>query len=425
MALVMAAAPPSMAANPRMATTPRRTAEDLALDVSRLMDGVREEVTALMQDGVQKTASFCASLCAERVVAARREMQRRWAEERRELERLYGVPERPGTSSASAFPASPAARSGYPPRHRDGASEQQVRTPRSEPPESVSDGQFPPPHMLTKGDSSETLFVSGLLRAAHQQSGGSLVAAARTAGPVNPRLQAAIFDESFLQMSAPTHGASRVAFHMDPSSSDAIAYDATFIDAYDAVQTLEERTNMASRAMDLLDEALQAAAGATATTSVSASPSGAQHAAMSGEAGSVHSFVSCSPPQNSGIAPALYAHTPISVSMCQRHGPSGGGAPPRANRPSEGCQLPRARRVEPNGNTEYIPPFGENGSDAATWDTPSLLEREQHSSMWQPVPISERERTHRDGSRAVFRERSVASISSGGPSLAAADVHGN
>ncbi|CAE8668496.1 unnamed protein product, partial [Polarella glacialis] len=41
---------------------------------------------------VQKTASFCASLCAERIVAARREMQRRWAEERRELEKLYGIP---------------------------------------------------------------------------------------------------------------------------------------------------------------------------------------------------------------------------------------------------------------------------------------------------------------------------------------------
>ena len=55
------------------------------------MDSVREEILQLMQEGVQKTASYCASVCAERVVSARREMQRRWAEERRELERIYGL----------------------------------------------------------------------------------------------------------------------------------------------------------------------------------------------------------------------------------------------------------------------------------------------------------------------------------------------
>lgn len=46
------------------------------------------------------------------------------------------------------------------------------------------------------------------------------------------------------------------------------AYDSTmtFIDAYDAVQSLEEKTNMASHAMDLLDEALQSAADASGVT---------------------------------------------------------------------------------------------------------------------------------------------------------------
>merc|ERR1712192_302300 len=49
-------------------------------------------VLQLMMDGVQKSASFCASLCAEKIVAARREMQRYRMEERRELEKIYGIP---------------------------------------------------------------------------------------------------------------------------------------------------------------------------------------------------------------------------------------------------------------------------------------------------------------------------------------------
>ena len=95
-------------------------AEDLALDVSRLMDSVREEIMQLMQEGVQKTASYCASVCAERVVSARREMQRRWAEERRELERIYGAAPGSGFGTPSSARLHSAPRAFAPSRSGEG-----------------------------------------------------------------------------------------------------------------------------------------------------------------------------------------------------------------------------------------------------------------------------------------------------------------
>jgi len=150
------------------------------------MDTVREEVLTIMQDSMQKTASFCASLCAERIVAARRELQHRWAAERQELERLYSLPSGGSTAANAASLATP-----------------------------LSTGFLP--------FVSPTAFVG--------VGGGGENSPSRA--------------PSFLNGGPPSE-----------------SYDATFIDAYDAVQTLEERTNMAARAMDLLDEALQTAAGA-------------------------------------------------------------------------------------------------------------------------------------------------------------------
>lgn len=170
---------------------------DLALDVSRLMDSVREEIMQLMQEGVQKTASYCASICAERVVAARREMQRRWAEERRELERVYGL------APGSGFGTPSSARLNSAPR--------MVSRPSSRP-----------------GSCHSWSTPCQELPSSSPQNEGAVVHA---------------------QSSSKADDHER---HLDSS----------FIDAYDAVQTLEERNQQAARAMQLLDEALRAAENA-------------------------------------------------------------------------------------------------------------------------------------------------------------------
>lgn len=151
----------------------------------------------LMQEGVQKTASYCASICAERVVSARREMQRRWAEERRELERIYGLA--PGSGAGSGFGTPSSARMNHVPRavaSRAGSCNS-WSTPCQELPASSPQNEGAAPRALS---SSKVEDDSG------QQN-----------------------------------------------------LDSSFIDAYDAVQTLEERNHQAARAMQLLDEALKAA----------------------------------------------------------------------------------------------------------------------------------------------------------------------
>jgi len=155
-----------------------------------------------MQEGVQKTASYCASLCAERIVAARREMQRRWAEERRELERIYGIPPS-GHAMAAASSTS--------------TSPSRLAMPSSGP------SSWMPP--ASRG--------SAEIRPASERCRAMQVSPTQTNQSPAP-----------VEGKQPVHEAS---------------YDSTFIDAYDAVQSLEERNHQAARAMELLDEALQAA----------------------------------------------------------------------------------------------------------------------------------------------------------------------
>ncbi|CAE7025018.1 unnamed protein product [Symbiodinium natans] len=172
------------------------------------MDAVRQEVMQLMQEGVQKTASYCASLCAERIVTARREMQRRWAEERRELERLYGLPPNScgaGTPMSSSARCSGTSRMALAPASRAGSVH--------------SSGTH-----------------EGFQPASSQQAGG----AQSSSFPSKAGLKASRASDEHLQHNL----------------------DSTFIDAYDAVQTLEERNQQAARAMQLLDEALRAAESA-------------------------------------------------------------------------------------------------------------------------------------------------------------------
>eukprot|EP00811_Abedinium_folium_P002910 NODE_12679_length_1210_cov_1.639889.p1 GENE.NODE_12679_length_1210_cov_1.639889~~NODE_12679_length_1210_cov_1.639889.p1 ORF type:complete len:308 (-),score=50.46 NODE_12679_length_1210_cov_1.639889:286-1209(-) len=159
---------------------------DVAFEVGRFMDHVREEVAALMVEAVQKAASYCAKACAESIIVARSELQRSCTEERKELQRLYGLR-----------------------------------------PRSVDDGTTPPQSFSASQNTEDASALQmSLQTAAERISDG----AAWTDGPLD-------------------HGIASAA------------YDSAYIDAHDAVQTLEERTHMASRAMELIEEALQIAEG--------------------------------------------------------------------------------------------------------------------------------------------------------------------
>jgi len=172
-----------------------------------------------------------------------------------------------------------------------------------------------------------------------------------------------------------SNGASKA--YMDPLSCEAVAYDSTFIDAYDAVQTLEERTNMASRAMDLLDEALQAAVGASAVGP--ASP-------YCAEPGSVHSFVSCSPGHLSGTTPAAAVCSPgVENFSHPRDMLSGGHAsssPHSQGGQSLGSQVPlgqlqRTLKSDVNTNAAQSKLHAETGIDTF----PAVVETCQGSSV--------------------------------------------
>jgi len=260
-----------------------RVAEDLALDVSRLMDGVREEVLALMLEGVQKSASFCASLCAERIVAARREMQRKLAEERRELERFYGpsgnlhgsfpVPSSPqgrfyGSSPSPSPPGN--APSMLPPtrtvpvvcrpdvpQYSPSYSSKAQPTLLPNRPVAVVERPDLPQHVPSVSSKVPRPGPGLGSVHGHGNSRAAPLPATSRACSVGPTVEA-------LQAWHPHSNGSAGLDNYGTASLD--SYDATFIDAYGAVQSLEEQTNMAARAMDLLDEALQSAVQATSST---------------------------------------------------------------------------------------------------------------------------------------------------------------
>lgn len=250
------------------ATHAPKVAEDVAMDVSRLMDEIAEEVKVMMMESVHKTASYCASLCAERMVAARRDMQQRWAAERRELQRLYcythpeGKPshfaESPATTARTFFPFNPAALSKHPAAHRSlthsAADLASVpNSARSTQFTTASDGRvnsntFGFPNSVVQGASpwlpapADSLQQHPRQAARRTRSGPSRrLASTRSLGDGG----SAHFQCGYPEMT---------------SSGDCAMHHASFeiIDTYDAVQALEENTSMATHAMDLLDQALNA-----------------------------------------------------------------------------------------------------------------------------------------------------------------------
>lgn len=346
-------------------------AADMALlDVRGLMDSVREEVTQLMLEGVQKTASFCASLCAERIVAARREMQRRWREERRELERLYGLQ----TATAGAGFASPGSCPTPTPRKPF-----MDLPPRSVPSMPGSRPQDPSPMRSTS---------------------------------------------------------SRGAFAESTSQ-----YDSTFIDAYDAVQTLEERTQLATRAMDLLDEALQAAADVSGTSSAGSCAGGATQelqlpAHLEDAFGGATETRPSRPPPH-----------PPNARVLMSPQPSPGAAPsaPGQGTPSR-PQLPRASLALGAGPRQWSGSFGPpsplrsgvSGTSASTRSRDPTPTRQPSPASPKPVlipestaassRIQEPDPRHAYGhgipGTAVKRERSAGSTATALSSLRGAELHG-
>lgn len=256
------------------------------MDISRFMDAVCEEVTNLLLDGVRRSASLCASLCAERIVSARREMQRRWAEERRELERLYELQGGTVVRMEQGYGASLAG----------GLLMRSASTPTSAP-RHVGPVAAPPESSPPRGTQpyshgqSGPFFAPPVPKSSAMQGGSPVTVVGRPspgasagASPASPRRGG----------ERPPAGA-RVSDHRQGSPSRSPGsemYDTVFMDAHGAVQDLEEQTHQAAHAMDLLDEALNDARRLASTGGVGSptSMAGAGAAAHGLQAASAGGF---------------------------------------------------------------------------------------------------------------------------------------
>lgn len=205
-----------------------QTADDVPLvvvDVRQIMDQVHREVTELLLEGVQKAAHICAAECAKQVVAARREMYQHFQAQQRGPSPL---------SAPLSAPRSPAVASSLP------VIPGPIRSMAS--PTAVLAGSQAGGHAAPEAPQpSQDL-----------QPNGSAVARSNTTPRTTPQ-------SSRTPMSTLNGGSySPVSDTLVTSGG---AYD-TYIDTQDAVQSLEDRTRRAARAMDLVEEAIQLAANA-------------------------------------------------------------------------------------------------------------------------------------------------------------------
>lgn len=406
----------------------RRCAEDLALDVSRLMDTVRDEVMALMQEGMQKTASFCASLCAERIVAARRDMQRRWAEERRELERYHGIP-----GSQSAGPMSPAPM-GFPPF----SPVKPDVAPSARPPTRTLPVVCQPDASPGSVKTTKHAPAAGSWPGLSAARPPALTAGLHSAFPSEPRAVGAVGAAA-----APFSGMSPCGASNLNGAVALESYDASFIDAYDAVQTLEERTSMAARAMDLLDEALQAAAEATTSrpqSARSARPSPVDPVFMAprqpqaASPDSSASFPSRSPDISGSTAAVAENASPEDALDVQDQDEDVRSARPSLASNGEGaCPRDLAHASEPELGRDSQPDLPPDDMRTIRISTPPPppMATQESPSRHEVADVEERSSRgvvqHAPGGdfrsgRASLRECSVAS--SANASIAAADLHG-
>jgi len=200
------------------------------IDMNQLMEAVREEVTALMLDGVHKTASLCASTCAQHVVAARRQMH----------QRLKG---RNGGTTPNSMPT-PTNSTGFlglTPRQHFRALPRVAPAEARGAPATASTMPCPIPiYTPVPGCSLEEAAANDEQNDAH--GAFAFASAAQTPANLTPR------------MTPSTNGVFQDSLDLSPS----MAYD-TLVDTRDAVQSLEDKTRMASRAMELIEEAIKVA----------------------------------------------------------------------------------------------------------------------------------------------------------------------
>mmetsp|Transcript_50907 Transcript_50907/g.80757 ORF Transcript_50907/g.80757 Transcript_50907/m.80757 type:complete len:366 (-) Transcript_50907:26-1123(-) len=189
---------------PTPSTSSTLRSDAVTVDIAKLMEAIRQEVTTLMLDGVQKTASFCASQCAKHVVAARREMHQRLLDQRSEFERIQGV-RLQGLSSGSCS--------------------------------------------ATPGSTSFAMSSSR-----------------KSALPTMPNSRSSHTPRSATE-GLPAFGSSpRITTHLTPrthiSGADEVACSAydTYIGVHEAVQNLEDRTQLARTAMEAIEEAIKSSA---------------------------------------------------------------------------------------------------------------------------------------------------------------------
>jgi len=461
---------------------PRRPADELVQDVNRLMEVVRQEVTALMLEGVQKTASFCASQCAKHVVAARREMHQRLTEQRRDFERQGLLPRcrsvspaaTGGTGGATSL-VSPAAALCTPRRLCNGGSSGGGGAA-----ERPGRGLLWP-HALPHGDAEGVPSLPAVRSIVHQPVGTaaltprSFAAAAGVghgagagygnAAPTpagasvllvqSPRLTPRVTPRTtgLLHGGGGSGGSGGGCGHggAEPPSPEALAtaaaYD-TYIDAHDAVQTLEERTRMASRAMELIEEALKVANEAGSRT---VSDSGFLAAVTPPQEGS-RTPRGSTPRQTATPPPAVTPPRAGTVDGSGHHRAGGGGAwdgPPAAfgedrhNYDDDDYLAPHAPEpvvtqpampstmspapATPNGGGHPSSAAASSkgcggGGQATPSKVPAAATGEQTSSN---TPRSSRERVCQpDAGGAEKRSRSAASASSAESSIPARDLFG-
>jgi len=304
----------SQTGTPTLTQPARRPGEELAVDVNKLMDSVREEVIALMQDGVQKTASFCASLCAERIVAARREMRKELVQERQHLQRRLA--ERGPGSLCTASPAPSAlspASSAFPvtsltPRRQDGG--------------------------LTFGSSRSAFPLQPWTPVSLNQP--SPAASTSLAGAPPPPV--ALPGSSVVGSSTPrANGPLRSPPATDePAVDTAGHYDDAYISTYAEIQTLEERSENFKRMLESLEEL---------THKLEHNPSGSQGKGIPDSKSIFPNPTSISVTPVRSVTPP-----PPQASRSRRDTPPRGGALDRAGRgESEGAG-------ETNGFSQHLAP---------------------------------------------------------------------
>lgn len=271
-----------------------------------LMENLRNEILGLLLEGVQRSASYCASLCAERIIAARRQVLR----QRTDAENVF--PQRQQTSRKASERKAKAGAAPKAPRAPLG----RVVTPS------------PPKRAAARPKAASPAGEAEAPLRSPRLPGGIWTQTPRIS-PRRPRSEQS--RDSLLESWIVSAEGSQDEFPAPPVSTPSPSYDAVFIDTYDAVSALEERTALAMEAMDRLDDVLNTPLSSSRERSVSP-PSAARGGERGGETPSFGRVVKQFPglpdprggpvasPVSSPIKPAPFGLASRTISMMSRPG---------------------------------------------------------------------------------------------------------